>query len=800
MTIDLRERATPILDPAPIRRAARRGFTTAPDTRVRQTVTISLVAISSVGAALLSDASPAGIAMADAMYRGVFAGTVVWFAGRARRWTWPVLAGLAAVSTASLLGQVACVIALGLTARSVNNRRRRSDRLVGSVVAAVAVPALLTQGAGPLWRLSGGHIEDPFATSAMITLVATVPVLMTGWKTLSRRRRRMIRGHGRRLAWTLGLTILMTAAISAISIPSMLDGLRTSRSAAEAASDGDLLASTELFDEAADDWASANRVLAGPWMTPSRLIPILGQHVRAAQVVTGQASALTSSAAVTTQRVRPDELFTDGAINVNEVESITPAVDALAATTERANSRIDRSRSPWLVPPLANRMDRAVEVLGRSSGLVGASAEALHVSANLLGRDTASQILVMISTPAEARAMGGFVGNWVLLESRDGTLSVAEQYQARDLNALLETHSATLQGDAEFVARYQRYSIDRHIQDVTISPDFPSVARVSADLFAQATGIDVEAILLIDPFVIEGLLGFAEPIDLDGDMSLTGANASRELLVEQYARFEDDEPGREQRLLDMTDQLVDSLIENPPDPIAFATELAPLAEQRRISLWLADDEDGSIVERLGLSGAFPRSPENVLAIVHQNAGQNKIDPYLERTVDLRTTVRPETEQVVHDVTIMLENTAPSSGLPDAVLASNDQDLDLGTNRMILSIYSSDILVDALVDGDPAPVEVGTEFGHWVYSMVVTIPPGEFATLDLELEADLSSRSAFELTVGSQPLSSPDKISWRVSTDDGSRIVPPAGWTSHADGVRWAAPLDRPAVFSFMLAD
>jgi len=756
---------------------------------------LMLVCLSAVGAALIGNASPVGIGPADSLYRGAFAGLLVWFAGRARRWTWPILAGLTAVSTEYFVAQAASVIALCVAIHALQ-QSRRVHHVRGAWIATICVPGLLTQGPGPLWRLTGGEVDDPFALSAVITLCATVPVVASGWKTLSRRRRRTIRRQSRNL--TIGISFVITATIvaSTLAVPKMLEGLHLSKEATQAAKNGDLDTATDLFDAASKEWAFANRMLSGPWMTPSRLIPVVGQHVRAAQVTTGQASALTKSARSVTGRVSPDQLIIDGAINIAEMDGITPAVEALAATAARAETKISAVASPWLIPPVSQRVRQAVELLGRSSGLVGASSEALHVGADLLGVDTPAQLLVMLATPAEARGSGGFVGNWALIETNKGTVTIAEQYQSRELNALLEATSAELTADDDYTARYGRFDVERHIQDVTLSPDFPSVAAVAADLFRQATGTRVQAVLMIDPFVIEKLIGFTGPIDIDGEVPLSGANTARELLTEQYERFESEERVRETLLLGLTSQLMDALLDDPPDPIAFVSELAPLAEQGRLSLWLPGDTDGSIVDRLGMSGAFPTTKDGLLSIVHQNAGQNKIDAHLDRTVDIETTLSPDVREVTHHVTVTLNNNAPPNGLSSAVLGSNDQGLPNGTNRMLVSVYSSDRLASATLDGKPAAVEQMTEFGQAVYSMVIDIAPNDFVVAELELHGQMLDDDGYSMTLGAQPLVTPDHISWNVSTTDGSRLYPPAGWSNRPNGARWAAHLDRPQEVRF----
>jgi len=380
----------------------------------------------------------------------------------------------------------------------------------------------------------------------------------------------------------------------------------------------------------------------------------------------------------------------------------------------------------------------------------------------------------------------------------NGEVSIDAQYRTRELNELLGEQGAVLAADADYLARYSRFSIEEHIQDVAMSPDFPSVAPVAADLFAKATGIEVDAVLSIDPFVIEKLLQFSGPIARTGDRPITGANAANELLFEQYIDFGDDESGREAELSELTTILLSTLLEAPPDPIAFATELAPLAEQQRISLWLNSDFDGSVAERLGLAGAFPRPDHDLFGIVHQNAGQNKIDTFLERTVAISTVLDPETNSVEHNVTVTLDNSAPTGGLPDAILASNDQGLDTGTNRMTLSVYSTLPVVAASIDGRTAPLQAETEFGSAVYSLAISIPPGGFRVLDLRLAGRLPLEDGYAMTFAAQPVVTPDAYSWHVLSNDGSRITAPDDWTTRPDGVRWSAQLDRHKTIEFSL--
>lgn len=750
-------------------------------------------------AVFTSNSAPAGIAIADGFYRFAFAVLVVWFAARARRWTWGFLAAISVLAASSLLVQLLALAAVCIFFFVVRSRHRSSQ--LGALIAFVSLPALFSQGVGPLWRLSGGLLTDPFGTSAVITALAVAPIFRTGWRSISRTTRRTIKRRAGRGAAMTAAVLALSGALCLLAIPSLVRGLENTQFGADAATNGDLETATARLDQASADWATANRIIAGPWTLPARLVPIVGQNLRAGQVATGQASALTSSAVAVTERVDPSAIVRAGAVQIEEIDRIAPAFDALAATVAQAEMRIGQVQTSWLLPPIAERLDRANEVLVPASGVIGASSEALQVGRELLGGTEESSILVMFTTPSEARGSGGFVGSWALVEATNGSLAIADYYRSGQLNNLLEANGATLNSDDEFLRRYGRFAIESHVQDVTISPNFPTVATVAADLFDQATGTSVDAVISIDPFALQQLVGFTGPIQ-SGDKTVTGANAANELLLDQYIRFEGDEAAREAALLQLTDGLVDTLFAEPPDPLTFVTELAPLADQDRINLWLADDSDGTVVERLGLSGAFPTPATpggDLLAVVHQNAGQNKIDTFLQRSLDIETVLDPQARTVRHHLTIDLENSAPAAGLPDAVLASNDQGLPLGTNRMILSTYAAHPVIEARLDGVAVPIESDSEFGVGVYSLVLDFAPGETKSVELVIEGALP-RDDYDIVLGTQPLTNPDNVSWSVSATNGERIDGPRDWSSSSNGLTWDGSIDRDSSLRFTLAD
>ena len=74
--------------------------------------------------------------------------------------------------------------------------------------------------------------------------------------------------------------------------------------------------------------------------------------------------------------------------------------------------------------------------------------------------------------------------------------------------------------------------------------------------------------------------------------------------------------------------------------------------------------------RLGLAGAFPAARgHDLLAVTTQNAANNKIDVYLQRSISDAVNYDPTNGAVASKLTITLHNEAPAQGLPSEVMAA-----------------------------------------------------------------------------------------------------------------------------------
>ena len=162
---------------------------------------------------------------------------------------------------------------------------------------------------------------------------------------------------------------------------------------------------------------------------------------------------------------------------------------------------------------------------------------------------------------------------------------------------------------------------------------------------------------------------------------------------------------------------------------------------RSLAIWSPASREAALWQDLGVSGAFVVAPgEDVLSVVAQNAANNKSDPYLVRSVTYDVTPDPATGRVKGTITVEVRNTTPTSGLPAAVLGSNDRGYPPGTSVLYLSVYTALPVTGARLDGQEVGLVTRDELGAVAHSTVpnVFIESGRTRVLQVDVEGELPS--------------------------------------------------------------
>jgi len=451
------------------------------------------------------------------------------------------------------------------------------------------------------------------------------------------------------------------------------------------------------------------------------------------------------------------------------------SIDALSATIADVDS-------PWLVGPLADRLDDLDADLAEYRPQLANAVQAVERIPAMLGGDGPRRYFVAFTTPAEARGLGGFMGNWTVLTADDGRIRVSASGRTGDLNRAGDG-ARTVTGPDDWLEMWGRFGFDNAPggtagevpwSNITVSPQFPSTGEVIAELYPQSGGRPIDGAFALDPFAVAGLVGFTGPISVDGvDGRLDENNLVEFLLVDQYETENED---RIDLLEEVSVETISLLLGGAlPGPVEVASTLGPLVDEGRIVGWAADDGEQQYFDDLGLTGRLPDvAGRDGVAVVFNNAGANKLDVYLDRELTYDATVDTTTGATSATATLTLTNRAPTSGLPDGVIGNYTGDAT-GTNRVLLSLYSALPVSSASVrtpDGDVREftVDAREEAGWTTGTSFVVVPPGESVTLTYELAGTLTIDGAYSLAVRPQPLVSDEQLAVSVVDTDGRSLV------------------------------
>jgi hypothetical protein len=717
---------------------------------------VGIVALAAVGAAL-ADTAPTGHEGADVLWRCLAAITVTaagCTCGPVARIA-PAL-GAAAVAGALESWGVAAAACAVLVASAVLPHEGRWAARSGAALVGAAVIVLF-------------HLPD-FDEARLTTLLAVASaaiVLVSGWRGAGRRVRRTIR-------WLVGAAGVVVVAMSApFVVAGAFARMDVNRGAGEAhawrtrTAEGESEIARVHLERAGLAFDEAAEGLDGWWLSPARLIPGVAQHVAAAETGVASGQRLVRSAEAILEVADPEDLkLTDGALDLDLVADVRVPLGSGADVLTRVEHDLDRLQQDWLFPTIQQDVREVTRQVRDAQRDAAFASRVLDVVPELLGADGPKRYFVIFSTPAEARELGGILGNWGILTARDGRLDLERTGRAGELNILNDERDVRLRDPDTYPVRYVRAQVDEFWQNVTSSPDLPTVSRAVADLYQQATGEEIDGVLVVDPMALSALLELTGPVEVAGLGEPLAAEDAVELLLRgQYLEFP--ELGeRVDFLADAAEATFDRLTQGTlPGPARIADVLGGAVEGRHLLFWALDPAAQPVLAEVGLDGALPSTEhQDVLAIAHANLEANKLDAYLRE--DVRYAVEVEsTGRLRGELSVTLTNEAPAD-LP-AYVAANDEGLPPGTSRVLLSVWTPHRSAGAAIDGDEVGLERRVELGGNRYLRTIEVAGGATVTFTLRLEG-ASAGQDHRLVVVRSPRAGTGAIEATVDGEGGRR--------------------------------
>ena len=608
----------------------------------------------------------------------------------------------------------------------------------------------------------------------------------------------------RLLGFALIAFVVIASGVAAASALSSRRKLLVARDAATqaiaAANRGDSQRAEQLFAVAERNFAAADQSLGSITNVPSLVVPVVGSNMHAARELTRIGLDLSRAGQDLTRQVNSEGLhLVEGRVPLEKVTAIAPQLASASDLLESSKAAIDDLERGYLVGQMKTGIRELSRDLTSASHNAITASSAARIAPIILGQSTPRHYLLVVQNPAELRGTGGLVGSWGILTVDNGKVHLESIERTTTLNRL--ANGRKLHASDEYKNRYARFDPATNFQNANITPDFPTAAAVMADLFQQSLKTQVDGVIAVDPQGLAALLELTGPVRVaDWPTPITSANVIDVTLRDAYSVFAKT-PDRADFLGDVARAAVDKATAGDLGSLQKLSQvLGKAAHQGHFSLWFPTAAEQQVVDDAGISGRMPVATGDSLHVSNTNAGGNKLDYYLQRSIDYSVTVSPAadlTKAVTQGtVTVELNNTAPPSGLPEIAAGPFDGQTDrfsYGQNRTFVSVFSPLDYTGARVGDQSRGLEVAPELGRKVYSTYLDVFAQQAVKFAVDLSGVVKLQPAgwYDLTLIHQPTLHTDQVTVRVAVPAGFRILDARGGLTVVDGVaQGTIPLDQ----------
>lgn len=538
-----------------------------------------------------------------------------------------------------------------------------------------------------------------------------------------RRHRRVVLAIGLVVVW-LGLaTWLLRDAGRALDAGH--DELEAARTGATPASLLDP-ATTSRLDRASRHFATARSRLRSPVVTPLRLVPVVGRHIRSADRVVATASGATAAAQDGVAQL--DELarrpVDSGPARLVVLEELAD----LMADTRRTMAALDPGSADALVTPLAEAVTEiATERDDSVTGLERAES-ATRTLVDVLRGPT--PYLLLGANNGEMRAGSGMFLTASVVRFDQGRLALGEVRPTQEL--VLPAGSVAVSDD--LAANWPWLDPGRDFRNLALTADFPQSAAAATAMWARVPGGEaVGGVIAVDVDALRSLLRVVGPVVVDG-VTYDADTVRGELLRGQYARFGEGGDARDERrdALGTVARAVFERIEAGGWELDdMATALTDAVQGRHLLVWSVDPAHRQAWAGVGADGHLT---DRTVSVALVNRGANKLDSYVDTTLEVEAEPGPDGRHRL-TLTYAITNDGPVDG-PRYVVGPNIDGLVAGAYRGIVVVNvppaSSDLRITGVrptlagVDGPTSVLGGEVELAPGATSEVVvtlTLPRG-----------------------------------------------------------------------------
>ncbi|WP_285363056.1 DUF4012 domain-containing protein [Microbacterium sp. LMC-P-041] len=543
------------------------------------------------------------------------------------------------------------------------------------------------------------------------------------------------------LRWTIGVIVtLIVLAIGWVGIRGIgaVNDLQQVSAASsklkQAIGQGDLDTAAALSARIAHHAGSAHDLTSDPIWSGFGLLPWLGPNFSAVSDVAEIADDVASDALVPVLAAA-EELdlaslgLSGGVVDLTPFAQIEPPLAEASATLTSAETRALDIDAGATIPPLADAVREMRSAVTQAATVVGALHGASALLPSMLGGEGPRNYVLAMQNNAELRSSGGIIGAIALLHAENGRITLVQQASTQDFPALDTPIPLSESTVALFEDRPGRY-----LQNLTSIPDFTEAGPAIATRWQNRFGQSVDGVIAVDAVMTEDLIAATGPLAF-GPFNATEDTVVNLLLSEIYASVPD--PSAQDEVFSQAAGALLSAALTEAAPKDLVAALAESADERRIRIWSAHEDEEAILSASTLGGALPEDgPQTHVGVLFNDTTGGKMDFYADAAIT--TSIGTCDGEPTTQVTVTWKNDAPAdagTALPPYVTANGFYGVPAGSTRTLVTVYGPEGATPSHIDGDGEEISVQTALlgSRSAVQHEVLLAPGESSTITLEYQ-------------------------------------------------------------------
>lgn len=269
--------------------------------------------------------------------------------------------------------------------------------------------------------------------------------------------------------------------------------------------------------------------------------------------------------------------------------------------------------------------------------------------------------LIAAQCSAETRASGGFPGAMGVIRIQNGNMVM------QDFKKVYDIISGYTPAEAKITAVENRLFQDRlqYPRDADFCPDYERVAYIWSLGYKAGQGEAVDGVISMTPTFLQRMLAaMDEEIKLFDGRIINGENAVRVLQRDIYMEYlsagyvRSNEVVVDQLFADAAKKTMQKFMENLEisDLINYLSVAKECVADRTLLLWMAEEEEQSVIHQLGWHGGLNEDPEKPQAGVYYNvAYASKMGWFLNMDTQMGERVQNEDGTYTYPVTVTFTN-------------------------------------------------------------------------------------------------------------------------------------------------